>query len=86
MSNLFTNFVKVNHLILFIMKSLVILLLAAFALSLAPMNANAETLDKRPKNHKRGYNYKKAAIKKDRHAFFNKYTIRKNNGGCDWAR
>jgi hypothetical protein len=86
LSNLFTNFVKVNHLILFIMKSLVILLLAAFALSIAPMNANAETFDKRPKSHKRGYNYKKAAIKKDRHAFFNKYTIRKNNGGCDWAR
>ena len=65
------------------MKSVIILLLAIFAISLTPVNANAETLDKRPK---RGYNYKKAQIKKDRYAFFNKYTIRKNNGGCDWAR
>jgi hypothetical protein len=68
------------------MKSVIILLLAIFAISLTPVNANAETLDKRPKTHKRGYNYKKAKAKADRNAFFNKYTIRKNNGGCDWAR
>jgi hypothetical protein len=68
------------------MKSIIFLLLATFALSFASVNANAETLDKRPKSHKRGYNYKKAQTKQDRYAFFNKYTIRKNNGGCDWAR
>ena len=65
------------------MKSVIILLLAIFAISLTPVNANAETLNKRPK---RGYNYKKAKAKADRHAVFNKPTLRKNNGGCDWAR
>jgi hypothetical protein len=65
------------------MKKVIFLLLAVFALSFVTIEAKAETTDKRPK---RGYNYQKQRTKQNRHNFFFKKRIQRQNGGCGWMR
>lgn len=69
------------------MKRFILFLFAFFALSFVT-NANTEVTAK-PKpqtSFKRGFDYRKAQAKANRYNFFHKHTLRKRNGGCDWAR